>query len=270
MSENGSIPAINLIETGKLGQYMEDRPESSRRIQEELKGVDLLAGGNEKRSGIPAKLLIERAELEKYMEDRPESSRRIQEELKGIDLLAGGQAKGGVPVKLLIERGQLEQYMEDRPESSRRILEEMKSVEMLSKGHEKFPSGEAPASAMLGSPRASSLPRGWEKKRTPDGELFYVNHSDKSTHWTLPSGVTLGEETSDETGWGDWMGNLAAKAYALVPALPPTLAAAMPSFSFVGEPDPEKSPGLTSIWQYFSRTSESAVEVSVVDSRPGA
>ena len=30
------------------------------------------------------------------------------------------------------------------------------------------------------------LPRGWEKKSTPDGKVFYIDHNTKTTHWEPP------------------------------------------------------------------------------------
>ena len=35
-----------------------------------------------------------------------------------------------------------------------------------------------------------ALPPGWEQQKTPDGEVYYVNHNDRSTHWALPDGLT--------------------------------------------------------------------------------
>lgn len=150
------------------------------------------------------------------MEDRPESSRRIHEEMKELDLLSGGKEKGresGIPVKLLIERGELEQYMVDRPESSRRIQGEMKDLGMIPD-----------------NPTAK-----WEKKRTPDGKIFYVNHEDKTTHWTLPAGVKLGASSADGgSGWRDW---ISARLEVVYSYIPESVTAAMPSFSFSGTPD---------------------------------
>jgi hypothetical protein len=31
------------------------------------------------------------------------------------------------------------------------------------------------------------LPKGWEQQKTIDGEVYYTNHNDKTTHWVLPS-----------------------------------------------------------------------------------
>mmetsp|Transcript_16721 Transcript_16721/g.25127 ORF Transcript_16721/g.25127 Transcript_16721/m.25127 type:complete len:479 (+) Transcript_16721:104-1540(+) len=39
-------------------------------------------------------------------------------------------------------------------------------------------------------PKSSSLPPGWEERTTPDGRKYYVNHNDKSTHWTLPANLS--------------------------------------------------------------------------------
>jgi hypothetical protein len=32
----------------------------------------------------------------------------------------------------------------------------------------------------------TQLPPGWEKKVTPDGQEYYVNHNTKTTHWDPP------------------------------------------------------------------------------------
>eukprot|EP00730_Choanoeca_flexa_P000519 TRINITY_DN10230_c0_g1_i2.p1 TRINITY_DN10230_c0_g1~~TRINITY_DN10230_c0_g1_i2.p1 ORF type:complete len:121 (+),score=14.25 TRINITY_DN10230_c0_g1_i2:128-490(+) len=32
----------------------------------------------------------------------------------------------------------------------------------------------------------SSLPPGWEQRRTQQGQTFYINHATKTTHWELP------------------------------------------------------------------------------------
>lgn len=37
------IPTVDLLESGELAQYLEDRPESARRIQEEIKEMSLLS-----------------------------------------------------------------------------------------------------------------------------------------------------------------------------------------------------------------------------------
>jgi hypothetical protein len=37
-----------------------------------------------------------------------------------------------------------------------------------------------------------ALPPGWEQQKTPDGEVYYVNHNDRTTHWALPDGLTGG------------------------------------------------------------------------------
>jgi hypothetical protein len=34
------------------------------------------------------------------------------------------------------------------------------------------------------SPQA--LPAGWEPRETPDGQVYYANHNDRTTYWTLP------------------------------------------------------------------------------------
>ena len=34
------------------------------------------------------------------------------------------------------------------------------------------------------------LPPGWEKVRTDDGEVYYINHNDKTSHWELPKYIT--------------------------------------------------------------------------------
>ena len=41
----------------------------------------------------------------------------------------------------------------------------------------------------IASPPVSAsptLPHNWEQKTAPDGRTYYVNHNDKTTHWTLP------------------------------------------------------------------------------------
>ena len=73
---------------GCLPRYMDDNPQSHRRIQEELRDYDLLAGGKPRRDrlprGMPVDLLLERGELEQYMNEAPESHRRIQGEMRGL------------------------------------------------------------------------------------------------------------------------------------------------------------------------------------------
>jgi hypothetical protein len=41
------------------------------------------------------------------------------------------------------------------------------------------------------------LPKGWEQQKTNDGEVYYINHNDKTTHWVLPSeGGTINKLTA--------------------------------------------------------------------------
>jgi len=96
----GGVPASLLLEKGNdaLGQYLEERPESARRIQNEMSGVSLLRPGQKDNtvsspSGVPASLLLEKGNdaLGQYLEERPESARRIQNEMSGVSLLRPGQ-----------------------------------------------------------------------------------------------------------------------------------------------------------------------------------
>ncbi|CAG0892197.1 unnamed protein product [Darwinula stevensoni] len=46
------------------------------------------------------------------------------------------------------------------------------------------PSGEGAPD--FDSDSEDELPPGWEERATPQGQVFYVNHVDKSTQWTHP------------------------------------------------------------------------------------
>ena len=37
-------------------------------------------------------------------------------------------------------------------------------------------------------PAGPALPPGWESGSTPDGRTYYINHQDRTTHWSLPAG----------------------------------------------------------------------------------
>jgi hypothetical protein len=39
------------------------------------------------------------------------------------------------------------------------------------------------------TPPPKALPLGWEECYTPKGKLFYVNHNDRTTHWTIPENI---------------------------------------------------------------------------------
>lgn len=47
-----------------------------------------------------------------------------------------------------------------------------------------------------------SLPEGWEERRTPEGRLYYVNHTTKTTQWSRPTANQNGnvEESSRQNG----------------------------------------------------------------------
>ena len=45
MATASGVPAVELLATNQLDQHLTDYPQSSRRIQEELKDVSLLSGG---------------------------------------------------------------------------------------------------------------------------------------------------------------------------------------------------------------------------------
>jgi hypothetical protein len=58
-----------------------------------------------------------------------------------------------------------------------------------------------------------ALPPGWEQQKTPDGEVYYVNHNDRTTHWALPDGLTGGR--ADGAG-----GDAAAPSFGYVNSRP--------------------------------------------------
>merc|ERR1711871_1732565 len=106
------IPARLLLERGTLKQYLEDHPQSARRVQEEMMQVSILGGGDEAagpapasavgsggttavETGIPARLLLERGTLKRYLEDHPQSARRVQEEMMQVSILGGGDEAAG-------------------------------------------------------------------------------------------------------------------------------------------------------------------------------
>ena len=109
---------------GGVAQYLEERPQSARRIQDELKNVPLLSGGQE-RGGTPAKLLLQDGRVTQYLEEMPQSARRIQDELRSVPLLSIGEERvsvklRGVPARELLRGGEMEEYLERFPESARR------------------------------------------------------------------------------------------------------------------------------------------------------
>ena len=38
-----------------------------------------------------------------------------------------------------------------------------------------------------GASQTSDLPPGWERKVTPEGQPYFVNHNDCTTHWEAPA-----------------------------------------------------------------------------------
>ena len=36
---------------------------------------------------------------------------------------------------------------------------------------------------------APQLPPGWEQATTPEGQVYYIDHNTRTTHWELPQGV---------------------------------------------------------------------------------
>nr|2L4J_A Chain A, Yes-associated protein 2 (YAP2) [Oryzias latipes] len=36
------------------------------------------------------------------------------------------------------------------------------------------------------SPASGPLPEGWEQAITPEGEIYYINHKNKTTSWLDP------------------------------------------------------------------------------------
>lgn len=49
------------------------------------------------------------------------------------------------------------------------------------------PSGDFRAPATPEESSEESLPEGWEERRTPEGRLYYVNHTTKTTQWNRPT-----------------------------------------------------------------------------------
>ena len=45
IKEGGGVPVLQLMDEGKLAEYMADRPHSERRIQQEMKDIRILGGG---------------------------------------------------------------------------------------------------------------------------------------------------------------------------------------------------------------------------------
>lgn len=39
-------------------------------------------------------------------------------------------------------------------------------------------------------PKTKPLPADWELKKTPEGNIYYVNHTTRTTHWTYPEIIT--------------------------------------------------------------------------------
>lgn len=61
---------------------------------------------------------------------------------------------------------------------------------------EKIPSAPSPSPPRSPSKTHGDLPPGWEMCYTPRGKLFYINHNDRTTHWSLPQGFQNSSSTS--------------------------------------------------------------------------
>ena len=95
-----------LLESGQLEKYLEQHPQSARRIQEEMMDVSMLSSPDEGASRqnaakTPARVLLESGQLEKYLEEHPQSARRVQEEMMEVSMLSSDnqiQGSSHVPV----------------------------------------------------------------------------------------------------------------------------------------------------------------------------
>jgi len=91
-------PTSAILEQGGakgLEEYIKYNPKSTRRVQDEMRGVSVL--GNQAgevppvfRSGTPTSAILQQGGaqgLEEYMSHNPQSARRIQDEMRGVSLL---------------------------------------------------------------------------------------------------------------------------------------------------------------------------------------
>jgi len=49
----------------------------------------------------------------------------------------------------------------------------------------------AATSQPIVAPAIAKVPSDWEQKQTPDGRIFYLDHSEKKTHWEPPEGWSI-------------------------------------------------------------------------------
>lgn len=126
-------------------------------------------------------------------------------------------------------------------------------------GHHTVTAPPPPVPPPVPPASASSLPPGWEAKRSPDGRVYYVDHSTRTTHWSPPPAAPP-------------MGSTAAPA-ATYPQ--PTAAAAMPSqqpqavaFAQPMPPPPPMAVQLQSAQQPIVVQSQPAQQPIVVQSHP--
>jgi hypothetical protein len=54
---------------------------------------------------------------------------------------------------------------------------------------------------MVTTPLSLQLPAGWEKKITPDGQIYYVDHNTQSTHWDPPAAAAAPAQPSQAVGY---------------------------------------------------------------------
>ena len=110
------VPVIDLLKDGpeRLSVYMNDHPESTRRIQQEMKGTSMLAGRPE-----TAEAGDQQVNTLSSTPEHPDGTEASSADTP--DGTGPSSSGGGVPAIQLLTKGTLSNYMEDHPESVRRI-----------------------------------------------------------------------------------------------------------------------------------------------------
>jgi len=124
--------------TAGLTRYLEQNPQSARRIQDEMRGGSLFGSVSTVSARPPAMDIMElggAGALARYLEENPQSARRIQQEMREGSLFGGGrrrslpEVKIARPVREILEQegaAGLGRYLDENPQSARRIQDEMR------------------------------------------------------------------------------------------------------------------------------------------------
>lgn len=118
---------------------------------------------------------------------------------------------------------------------------------------------ESLSTTSKGGGRASGLPTGWERRTTPAGRVYYVNHDLRVTQWNPPPPGSAGEHKSSYPDQAPApapapapAGPVASAATAAVapggfgfaPAVPPQ----QPGFGFVAAVQPQQPPSAPAVF----------------------